>query len=107
MGGFGAASRIRGGEGTSMKALRWSAGSAAVVAALLVAACSGGSSGTATTGSSSPASVVASGRGCAGPGGEVRDVEGGELSHLVRADAGRVQGVDEHEPDAVRRDVRD
>ena len=43
-----------------MKALRWSAGSAAVVAALLVAGCSGGSSGTATTGGSSPASVAAS-----------------------------------------------
>ena len=43
-----------------MKALRWSAGSAAVVAVLLVAGCSGGSSGTATTGGSSPASVAAS-----------------------------------------------
>lgn len=43
-----------------MKALRWSAGSAAVVAGLLVAGCSGGSSGTATTGGSSPASVAAS-----------------------------------------------
>jgi len=43
-----------------MKALRWSAGSAAVVAALLVAGCSGGSSGTVTTGGSSPASVAAS-----------------------------------------------
>jgi hypothetical protein len=43
-----------------MKALRWSAGSAAVLAVLLVAGCSGGSSGTATTGGSSPASVSAS-----------------------------------------------
>jgi hypothetical protein len=43
-----------------MKALRWSAGSAAAVAVLLVAGCSGGSSGTATTGGSSPASAAAS-----------------------------------------------
>jgi hypothetical protein len=43
-----------------MKALRWSAGSAAVVAVLLVAGCSGGGSPAATTGGSSPASVSAS-----------------------------------------------
>jgi len=60
MGGFEAASRIRGGEETSMKALRWLTGSAAVVAVLLVAGCSGGGSGTATTAGSSPASVSAS-----------------------------------------------
>ena len=43
-----------------MKAMRWSAGSAAVVAVLLVAGCGGGGSGTATTGGSSAAGVAAS-----------------------------------------------
>src|SRR5215475_14388760 len=48
------------GEETSMKALRWSAGSAAVVAVLLVAGCSGGGSGTAGSGGSSSPGVSAS-----------------------------------------------
>ncbi len=45
-----------------MKALRWSAGSAAVVAVLLVAGCSGGGSGTAGPGGSSSPGVSASAR---------------------------------------------
>jgi hypothetical protein len=60
MGGFEGRRLGYTGEETSMKALRWSAGSAAVVAVLLVAGCSGGGSGTAGSGGSSSPGVSAS-----------------------------------------------